>query len=160
LDNLKRNISVTAVVIHSIGEHKKLIQLLSDPIESPFDSILVRECSGIIIEQSISLDDNSSTPSYKCAALPLMRFFDFTDKEYVDLEAMDWKSVRVYEKLDGHSIILFFYDEEWRVAVGSSFTYTSEERAVLVDMFWNIWKSKKYSLPGMTFIHEFSTEFH
>ena len=90
----------------SVRENNKLILLKYSQINSDFTLPIVRECRGIIV-------DNSG----KVVCYPFDKFFNLHEP-FAD--EIDWESAKVQEKLDGSIIKLFFYEDEWRLATNGT----------------------------------------
>lgn len=122
-------------------EYSNLVCLKYSQTESPMESEIVRQCRGIILDE-----DND----WKIVSYPYDKFFNYGEKH---APTIDWNTARVYEKLDGSLMVLYYYKGFWQVqtsgradaggGVGSlPFSFR--------DLFWNTWKELKYSLPLQT----------
>ena len=52
--------------------------------------------------------------SWNVVAMPFKKFFNYGEK---DADRIDWGSAKVYEKLDGSLLTLYFHSGEWHVAL-------------------------------------------
>lgn len=68
--------------------------------DSPLSNLVVQECRGIILEKNTN----------KIVCYPFNKFFNFNEENAPEL---DPKTTKVYEKLDGSFMKLFWYNEEW-----------------------------------------------
>jgi len=86
-----------------VKEDGNLYLLKYDQIGSDFNLPLVREARGIILEK----DTN------RIICYPFNKFFN-SGERYAD--KIDWDSAKIYEKIDGSIMKLYFYDKSWRIA--------------------------------------------
>jgi hypothetical protein len=127
-----------------VNRHKKypnLVQLKYDQIESPMRDPLVQECRGVILDES----DN-----WNIVAFPFRKFFNY-DEFYAS--AINWTQARVYEKLDGSIMTLYFYKGEWQIASASLPDASGQVRNqtfTIGELFWQTWKNNGYQLPADT----------
>jgi hypothetical protein len=80
------------------------VLLKYDQIRSDMTIPLVRECRGIILDES---------RDYHPACVPFFKFGNFGESYIPNI---DWSTARVQEKLDGSLIKLWYYNEQWRVS--------------------------------------------
>ena len=83
------------------------VLLKYDQIRSDFTISLVRECRGIILDES---------DGYRPVCVPFFKFGNFGE---VYVPKIDWDSVRVQEKIDGSLIKIWHCRDEWRVSSNS-----------------------------------------
>lgn len=86
-------------------EYPELIQLNYSQIESPKTHPIVRDCRGLIVNES----DN-----WSIVALPFRRFFNYGEAK--SEEEIDWNTAKVQEKVDGSLIIVYYYQDKWHIA--------------------------------------------
>eukprot|EP01090_Pellita_catalonica_P013888 TRINITY_DN340_c0_g1_i5.p1 TRINITY_DN340_c0_g1~~TRINITY_DN340_c0_g1_i5.p1 ORF type:complete len:384 (-),score=55.43 TRINITY_DN340_c0_g1_i5:912-2003(-) len=138
----KRGIAALSELKITFGHHSKypnVICLHYKRIGADFNLPITRECRGLVIDQ----DTN------KVLAFPFRKFFNYAEKLH---HKIDWKSARVYPKVDGTLMTLYFYKKEWHVATssipdGSKHIVNSPVRQTYAQLFWKVWKKKKYKLP-------------
>ena len=80
------------------------ILLKYDQIRSDMTIPLVRECHGVILDES---------NSYYPVCVPFFKFGNFGESYVPNI---DWSTARVQEKLDGSLIKLWHYKGEWHVS--------------------------------------------
>ena len=80
------------------------VLLKYDQIRSDMTIPLVRECRGIILDES---------HGYRPCCVPFFKFGNFGESYIPNI---DWSTARVQEKLDGSLIKLWYYDGQWRVS--------------------------------------------
>lgn len=125
----------------NINRHKdypNLVQLKYSQIDSPMKEALVRECRGIILDEK----NNWEIISY-----PFDKFFNFG--EYYAPE-IKWENSKVFEKIDGSIMTLYFYDNSWHVSSASmpdANGKVKNEEFTLNELFWDIWKRLDYKMP-------------
>lgn len=89
------------------GKYEHLV-LLKYGIEAAFMNPMVRECRGIILDESKGWEVVS-------------RAFDkFGNEGEGYVPEIDWSTARVQEKLDGSLCVLYHYDGDWHVATSGS----------------------------------------
>ncbi len=94
--------------------YPNVILLLGDGINSPLELPIIQQCFGLVIDEK---------KNYAPVCYGYDRIFHYNELEAA---AIDWSSIRVFEKLDGCLAILFFYDNAWRVASKESAFGTNE----------------------------------
>lgn len=135
------------------GEYANLVLLKYNQINSPMAEPIVQECRGLILD---------SDKDWAVVCRPFDKFFNYGEP---NAASIDWESARVYEKLDGSLMSLYFYDGKWRVSssgkpdAGGPMGNTSQ---TMGECFWQVWKGLGYELPhemyvGWTFMFEFMT---
>jgi RNA ligase len=173
LEALERDYGIRA------NRHKTrpLVSLHYDQLTSDLNKELVRECRGIILDES---------NNWACVCLPYKKFFNAGElAAQRDVKAMDWGSTATcYEKVDGSLMILYAVatDDadssadssggvgyEWQVAssgrpeaggklrrdrvVGGSDEEDGCE--TLADLFWDVFRKKGYNLPPAATHHHY-----
>ena len=140
-----------------VSRHKKynnLVHLKYNQLESDFSRIEVKQARGIILDE----DNNWSVVAY-----PYNKFWEF-DNPLADI--IDWKTAKVFEKVDGLLCYLFWYDNQWHVATSGTpdgggnvgdFNFT------FAELFWKTWNDLNYKLPAhttLTYIFELCTPYN
>ena len=74
----------------------KYDQLANSEVEHYFKNPIVRECRGLILDTG-----------YKAVCVPFFKFMNAEEPDS-DLNAIDWASASVQQKIDGSLIKLFF----------------------------------------------------
>jgi hypothetical protein len=117
-----------------------LVSLKYDMIESDFSLPLVRECRGLVLDES----DN-----WAVVARPFDKFFNLGESKAATI---DWTTAKVQEKLDGSLILLYYYApwEAW--LVGTSGTPDASGTVSGADftfeqLFWRVFMDLGYQLP-------------
>jgi len=109
-----------------------------DQLNSPMGSPLVQQCRGLILDE----DDDWAVVSY-----PYDKFFNYGEGH---ADEIDWSTARVYEKLDGSLMTLYYYDKHWHVASSGMPDAGGEVMGTTTtfrDLFWKTWKDLRYQLP-------------
>lgn len=143
----------------SVSRHKKypfLIGLKYSQIESPMDELLVRQCRGLILDES---------QEWRVVARPFDKFFN--SGEHL-AATIDWSSARVLEKLDGTLCILYHYDEGWHVATSGSVDASGKVGDLNItfkDLFWQTFTDMGLTVPAQiarnyTFMFELMTPYN
>ena len=87
-----------------IKRDDKYIMLKYDQIRSDMNLDLVRECRGIIFDE---------TDNYRPVCVPFFKFGNYGESYIPEI---DWSSVSVQEKLDGSLIKLWYYNNAWHIS--------------------------------------------
>jgi hypothetical protein len=127
-----------AIAVKRHPKYPNLVLFKYSQIESPFAEKIVQECRGIILDES----NNWAVVSY-----PYNKFFNHGEGHAAPI---DWATARVYEKVDGSLMTLYWYDNQWHVAssgtpdagsnlYGTAFTFA--------DLFWKVWRELGYKMP-------------
>jgi len=131
-----------AIDIKRHGRYNNLVLLKYNAIDSPMGEEIVQECRGLI------LDENKDWEIVSC---PYFKFFNYGERE--SEKNIDWTTAKVYEKIDGSLMTLYWYDNEWQVSSSgmpdaqgevSDFGFTFEK------LFWDVWEELGYILPKDT----------
>jgi hypothetical protein len=126
----------------AVKRHRELPHLVLfkyNQITSPMAHPIVQECRGVILDES---------EGWRVVARPYDKFFNAGEPHAA---ALDWRSARVYEKLDGSLMTLFFYGGEWRVASSGNPDAAGEagrSGKTFGEIFWEIFRAKGYRAPG------------
>ena len=144
LDDLDQNYTIKA---RRHGKHGNLV-LLKYGIDAAFMNPMVRECRGIVLDES----DGWRVVS---------RAFDkFGNDGEGYVPEIDWSTARVQEKLDGSLCVLFHYADAWHVATSGSPDASGQVRQAGVrgpeayavetfaDYFWSTFKAEGGRLPA------------
>lgn len=112
---------------------------------------LTRECRGIILDE----DNDWSVINY-------------TYKRFANIgetwgDQIDWNTAKVFEKLDGSLMQLYWYDNKWNVATSGTPDASGkagDNNIAFVELFWNTWHKLGYKLPddiGLCYAFELCT---
>ncbi len=116
-----------------------LVMFKYDQLESPMAEPLVQQCRGLILDSS---DD------WNVVAWGLDKFWNLGEGHAATI---DWSSARVYEKLDGSLMQLYWYRDQWHVSTsgtvdasgvvdGNPFTFR--------ELFWRTWMTQFKEAPA------------
>jgi hypothetical protein len=89
------------------SKYPELISLSYDQLKSNFKAKEVQECRGLIL---------NTNKDFEVVSFPYLKFFNYCEG---NSSKIDWENCRVYEKIDGSLMILYFYNEEWHVSTTS-----------------------------------------
>jgi hypothetical protein len=135
-------------------QYPHLVCLKYSQIESPMGEKIVQQCRGIILD---------SSQDWRIVSYPYNKFFNYGEHH---ADPIDWSSAKVYEKLDGSLMVLYFYDGEWRVQSSGTPDAGGEVNGfgfTFAELFWQVWNELKYNLPQETrqcFIFELMTPYN
>ena len=140
-------------VVQSI-EFPELYLFKYDQLESPMGERIVQESRGIILN---ALD------RWEVVAWPYMKFFNYGEGHAAEI---DWNSMKVYEKLDGSLMTMYYYGGKWRVATSGNPDAAGEilgGSVTFKHLFWDTWRQLDYDLPyscaqNITFMFELMTQ--
>lgn len=113
----------------NVATDGRLVSLKYNQIESPMHEPVVQECRGMVVDIERG----------RVLAHPYNKFWNYGD---VPAAPIDWSTARVYEKLDGSLMTLYFDDahDMWRVASSGTPTaggsYGSTE-TTYGEVFWH-----------------------
>jgi tRNA splicing ligase len=151
-EGLERLIERTKVKVVRHKDFDNLVLLKYNMIESPMADPLVQQCRGIILDE----DDDWNIVSY-----PYNKFFNHGEGHAA---AIDWTSLRAYEKLDGSITTLYHYKDQWHVATNGSPDAGGDlphnRNKTFKQMFWQTFTEMGYKLPedtNMCFMFELMT---
>lgn len=91
--------------------HRKyphLVLLKYSQRESPMGEKIVQQARGIILNAS---------QDWQIICYPYAKFFNYGEAHAAEI---NWDSAKVYEKLDGSLMTLYWYDNQWQVASSGS----------------------------------------
>lgn len=118
----------------------QLVQLKYNQITSPMAEAIVQQCRGLIVDES---------RGWEVVCHPFDKFFNWGEPLAAPI---DWSSARVFEKLDGSLMSLFFYDGAWQVASSglpdASGPMGARAGLTMAQGFWETWATLGYELPG------------
>ena len=114
-----------------------LVLLKYSQIASPMNERIVQECRGIILDEA---------DSWKPVCVPYFKFFNYGE---VNAATIDWAQARVYEKLDGSLMSLYWYGGDWQVASSGLPDASGPTGAgmTFAELFWKTWNAMGYALP-------------
>jgi len=151
---LKKLVEEYKIKVNRHSQIDNLVCLKYSQLESPMGEKIVQQCRGIIVDEA----DNWQIVSY-----PYDKFFNYGE---CHAPKLNWDTAKVYEKLDGSLMTIYYYQGEWRVqssgmadAVGevNGFKYTFSQ------LFWKVWQELNYQLPAETnycFMFELMTPYN
>ena len=90
-------------------------------IESDFNLELVREARGIIFNES----------TWECVCYPFSKFGNYGESYVPEI---DWESARIFEKLDGSLIKLWFYKQANTWVVSTNGTISADKAELMEDV--------------------------
>ena len=119
-----------------------LVMLRYNQILSPMNEALVQQCRGLILDEA---DD------WRVVSHPFDKFFNATEGHAA---AIDWSSARVFEKLDGSLMSLYFYDGKWQIASSGRPDANGQlgsRDVTFAQGFWEVWSDSNLKLPPDSF---------
>lgn len=122
--------------------YPNLVFLKYHQINSPMAEPIVQECRGLILDESAD---------WAAVSFPFRKFFNAGEGHAAEI---DWSTARVYEKLDGSLMTLYWYDGAWRVAsngtpdAGGAVCMAGAEPGsdtrTFAELFWQTWEALGY----------------
>jgi T4 RnlA family RNA ligase len=145
-----------SITVKRHPKYPNLVQLKYSQIDSDFNLPIVRQCRGIILDES---------SNWSIVARPFDKFGN-PGESYVP--TIDWGSVTIQEKLDGSLLFMYYYDKKWNVATTGSPDAGGEVHGYgmsFSDLFWDAYQAKGYMMPGWrhegsTFMFELTSPFN
>jgi hypothetical protein len=123
-------------------EFPNLVCFKYNQIDSPFAEPLVRECRGIILDES---------DGWRVVARTFDKFFNYGEGHAAPI---DWPTARVQEKCDGSLMQLYWYRDAWRVASSGMPDASGHVMSVQQDgtesfaaLFWATFKALGFAFP-------------
>ena len=110
---------------------ERLISLSYDQ-RANFEHEVTRECRGLVLEDK----------TFNVIAMPFMKFFNAAEP-LGKATTFDWATAKVYEKLDGSLMTLYWHKGRWIVASSR----LPEAEGSFRSAFWDAWKARGYTLP-------------
>lgn len=135
-------------------KYPSLVSLTYDQIKSPMHRSIVQECRGLIIDLA---DSN------RVVGMAYKKFWNYGE---VHGDELCMETTRLYEKLDGTMILLYYYQGEWLTS-----TTGTPDASGICDMwggsfsslFWHVFNELGYELPKDTnysYVFELCTNFN
>lgn len=121
-------------------KYANLVLFKYSQIESPMGEPIVQECRGIILDES---------KNWAVVSFPYKKFFNHGEGHAAPV---DWATARVFEKVDGSLMTLYWYDNQWQVASSGSPDAGGEVYGTNIsfkDLFWKVWNELGYKLPSV-----------
>ena len=112
--------------------------IFSYGIESDFRIEVVRECRGIILDE---------TDGYKPVCVPFFKFGNYGEP-YAD--QIDWNTAKVQEKIDGSLIKIWCHKDVWHVSTNKTINAGSARTNNNEDTFLNVF-NKAWTRTGKLF---------
>ncbi len=135
------------------SEFHNLVLLKYSQLNSPMAELIVQQCRGLIVDEN---------RDWEPVCVPFFKFFNIGEGHAA---VIDWETARVYEKLDGSLMSIYFYEGQWRVASSGTPDASGSMGKLTLTMaecFWRTWEELGYQWPapayqGTTFMFEFMT---
>ena len=123
------------------AELPNLILLHYDQLASSMKNPIVRECRGIVLDAA-----NADSP-FLPVSCPYFKFDNYNPSLHKPLlsHAGVWSGCKVYDKLDGSMVNLYYYDGRWRVSTsncadgGNPVGKRSTATQTFEHLFWDVW---------------------
>ena len=117
-----------------------LVLLKYDSINSPLSEKVVQQSRGIILDEA---------KDWSLTSYPFDEFFNYGEPNAVQI---DWSTAKIYEKLDGSLMVLYFnpYASEWEVSssgIPDASGFVNAYKLTFCQLFWQTWNELKYRLP-------------
>ncbi len=128
-----------AIVARHHPKFDNLLLFKYNQIDSPMAEPLVRECRGLILDES----DN-----WRVICRPFDKFFNFGEGH---ASVINWNTAMVQEKLDGSLCTLYWYNGIWNVATSGSpdagGNVNDLPNMTFASLFWDTFQKQKLSVP-------------
>lgn len=92
------------IIVKRHPAYPHLVFFKYNQVESPMNHPVVQECRGLMLDES---------NDWMAVSYPFNKFFNYGEGNAADI---DWSTARVYEKLDGSLMTMYYYDGVWQVA--------------------------------------------
>lgn len=137
LDGLESKLSIH---VKRHPDYNNLVLLKYDQLNSPLGNKVVQKCRGIILDED---------QDWKVISYPYDKFFNYGEGH---ADEIDWETARVYEKLDGSIMTLYYYNDAWNVASSGLPGATGEIMGTTTtfgQLFWKVFDELGYSTPEL-----------
>ena len=117
----------------------ELICFKYNQLESPMGERIVQECRGIILD----VQNN-----WEIVSRPYDKFFNYGEGYAHNI---DWNTAKVYEKMDGSLLTLYFYKGKWRVQTSGTVDaecQVSGYNFTFKELFWKVFTELNYLIPA------------
>ncbi len=117
-----------------------LVLLKYNQIDSPMSEPIVRECRGLILDESAG---------WRVVSRSFDKFFNHGEGHAAPI---DWSTARVQEKLDGSLCVLYWHNGEWRVQTSGhpeAGGKVNDTSYTFADLFWEVFRAEGYALPSV-----------
>ncbi len=117
------------------GKHSNLVLFKYNQIESPMSDSIVCECRGIILDE---------TNNWEVVSRPFDKFFNYGEGHAAEI---DWKTVKVQEKVDGSLATIYPYNGQWHIATSGTPDASGEVNGfcmTFAELFWDTFKGKMF----------------
>lgn len=118
--------------------HPGLVLLKYNQIKSPFHEPIVRECRGLILDE---------TDGFAVVSRSFDKFFNHGEPGHAEI---DWATAEVQEKLDGSLCVLYHHQGGWHVQTSGHPDASGPAGASgmrFADLFWSVFRDHGYALP-------------
>jgi hypothetical protein len=142
------------IKINRHSSFSNLVCLKYSQLESPMAETIVQQCRGIILNEA---------NDWEIISYPYRKFFNYGE---VHAPCLDWQTAKVYEKLDGSLMTLYYYRNKWRVQSSGSADASGKvygNKFSFADLFNKVWQELNYQLPQETnccFMFELMTPYN
>ena len=128
-----------AVTVKRHPKYPNLVLFKYSMIDSPLGERIVQECRGIILDEA---------NKWAVVSYPYDKFFNHGEGHAANI---DWSTAKVFEKVDGSLMTLYWHDGKWNVASSGTpdaggdvymTPYTFE------GLFWKVWNDLGYVMPS------------
>lgn len=150
------NLGQYGIEVSRDDRYPKLFNLKYGIVSADKSDPLVCACRGAVVERVD--DDGDHSPYFRLVAYAFDRFFNYG--EYGAAQ-VDWQSAKVWEKMDGSLIKVFYYKGEWIVSTSGSVAGGSkvgETEKSFSELFWEVFNQVGYSKdvlkPNLCYIFE------
>ncbi len=115
-----------------------------DSIRADMSNSVVQECRGLILNKEAS---------WATVCFPYTKFFNHNESLAAIL---DLDTTRIYPKLDGSLLNLYYFNDKWNVATSGNPdavgpVHHNNDLITFNSLFWLIWKQLGYILPPNNF---------
>jgi hypothetical protein len=128
------------------AQHPNLVLFKYHQTDSPMSEPVVQHCRGLILDEA---------SGWQAVAWPYNKFFNYGEGKAAEI---DWSTARVYEKLDGSLMTLYWYASQWHVATSGKPDAAGEVRPGLTfaELFWRTFDKRdlQHLSTGSTYMLE------
>jgi hypothetical protein len=136
INDLKEKFSIQ---VKQHPNYSNLLLFNYSQVDSPFKELIVRESRGLILDSS----DN-----WKIINFPYLKFFNYGEgKDFCS--NFNFSNYKIYEKLDGTLVSLWYYDDKWHVSTkgmpDAGGKVNNKIDLIFNELFWHVFDELKYN---------------
>ena len=113
------------------------------------EGLIQRECRGLILDSSCNGPNNKR--HWNAICFPYTKFFNAQEP---NADILDLDSVKIYEKLDGSLVNMWYYNNKWNFSTSGSPDATGnvgDSDKTFQQLIQDVWDELKYEFPSQSY---------